>query len=382
MSQVPTRLGQFDLDLHRAAAPDPRCNACWSPYSVTATLGSACAVARGRTAQELRAALTGNDPDADTPDLEALARALTLATEPGGGAELAATGAAWLREDVTAADGVREALASWPSTALRAFGADLAQARRAINAEVADATRGLIPELLGEGALTGQTYALLVAALYLRAAWRHPFATEATRPRRFDTPSGPVDVPTMETVTELEYADTGRWQVVTLPGEGTEGTEGTEGGVEANILLPSGPIGQAEASLTGAELDDLLRTHPARRIRLRLPRLRVQWRHDLADPLQAIGVRALFDADLADLTGLTPVRPVWVSKVLHQAVLRLDEQGMEGAAATALVVAGRALAPPPEEPLLVAVDRPFLLLVRHRRSGVRYFFARVTDPSS
>jgi serpin B len=41
----------------------------------------------------------------------------------------------------------------------------------------------------------------------------------------------------------------------------------------------------------------------------------------------------------------------------------------------------RALLMTPPEPLLVEVDRPFLLLVRHRRTGAIYFMARVTDPS-
>ena len=61
------------------------------------------------------------------------------------------------------------------------------------------------------------------------------------------------------------------------------------------------------------------------------------------------------------------------------AVLRVDEQGLEGAAATAAVVSLTAAAPP-SRPVVVRLDRPFLLLVRHRRSGEVYFLARVADP--
>lgn len=356
----------FLLALHRGAAPAADQGVCWSPYSVVAALGLATAVARGATRDEVLAAVTGGS------ELNAAARLLGLAADLGDGAELALASSAWLREDAEPADGVTEALARWPAAALHRFGADLDRARRAINADVADTTRGLVPELLGAGELDPRTVAVLVSALYLRTGWVHEFDEPATAPRRFHAPSGPVDVPTMELVADLEYAGTGRWQVVTLP---------AAGGVAATVLLPRGPLPDAEAELDGAELDDLLAPRTSRRVRLRLPRLRLDWRADLADALCAAGIRALFDPDRADLTGLTPVRPAWVSKVIHQAVLRIDERGLEGAAATSVAVHARALGPPPAEPLPVEVNRPFLLVVGHPRTGSIYFLARVTDPS-
>jgi serine protease inhibitor len=366
VSRPITRRWDFLLALHRAAAPDPARDMCWSPYSVSAALGLAAAAARGATRDEVLAVLTGG------ADVETCARLLSLAAGPGGGAELALASTAWLRADATVADGFPEALAPWPAAALRTFGPDPDQTRRTINADVAECTRGLIAELLGANALTAETVALLVNALYLRTAWLHQFDPDATRPRPFHAPTGPVEVPTMELVAELGQAGTGRWQVVTLP---------ALGGVDTTVLLPHGPLDAAEEALTGDELDDLLTPHPSRRVRLRLPKLGMSWGDDLSDALRACGVRTLFDPDRADLSGLTPMRPTWVSKVIHQAVLRIDEHGMEGAAATAMTIAGRALGPPLAEPLLVAVDRPFLLLVSHRGTGSIYFLARVTDPS-
>lgn len=358
------------LALHRAAAPDPARDLCWSPYSVSAALGLAATAARGPSRDEVLAALTGG-PDGGG-DVRACARLLSLAAEPGGGAELAQAGTAWLREDAAVTDGFTEALAPWPSAALRTFGPDLEHARHAINAEVSESTRGLIPELLGRGALDPEIVAVLVSALYLKTAWVHGFDPDATMPRRFDAPTGTAEVPAMELVAELGYARTEGWQVLTLPALGT---------VDATVLLPNGPLEVAEAALTGEELGGLLQPHPARRVRLRLPKLDMSWGDDLTEALRISGVRTLFDPDLADLSGLTPMRPTWVSKVIHKTVLRIDEHGLEGAAATAMAIAGRALGPPPAEPLLVEVDRPFLLLVTHRSTGSIYFLARVTDPS-
>jgi serpin B len=60
-------------------------------------------------------------------------------------------------------------------------------------------------------------------------------------------------------------------------------------------------------------------------------------------------------------------------------VLKLDEQGLEGAAATAIMM--RVVWASREEPLPVLVDRPFLLVIRHANAKAVYFLARVTDPS-
>lgn len=367
MSAATDALLDFVIGLHRAVAPDPDRGACWSPYSVAVALGLAATAARGSTREELLRVLTGA-PDGP---IEGLAEVLSEAAElDPDDAELHLASTAWLREDLDVADGFVAALARWPSGAVREFGTDLRQARQQINADVAETTRGLIQELLGDGVLGPRTVAVLVSALYLKAPWTDPFDQKATHPRRFSAPSGPVEVPTMELVAELGYARTDRWQVVTLP---------ARDGVEAVILLPHGPLGAAEAALSTAEL----RAAPSavRRVRLRLPRLRLEWSTRLSGPLAALGAGELFDRDRADLTGLTPQRPAWVDEVVHRSVLRIDEQGLEGAAATAVIVAMRALVKPPPEPMLVEVDRPFLLLIRHQRTGAIYFLARVTDPS-
>ncbi len=81
----------------------------------------------------------------------------------------------------------------------------------------------------------------------------------------------------------------------------------------------------------------------------------------------------------ADLSGLSPDERLFVDHVIHEAVLRIDEQGLEGAAATAVMIRpGRS--PRPTDPVVVTVDRPFLLAVRHARSKAIYFLAQVARP--
>ncbi|WP_020660890.1 serpin family protein [Amycolatopsis benzoatilytica] len=349
----------FALALHGATA-SPGADACLSPYSAASALSLAQRAARGRTADELAAVL-----GADQGEL------LHAAAEVGEEAQLAIANTLWASDRITVSESFRAELAGWPGSKVETapFATDPEGARQRINADVEQTTQGLIPELLPEGAIHPLTRASLVNALYLKTAWRHPFAKHATKDADFHMPDGVRRVPTMHLDESVGYAHESDWQVVRLQ---------ADGGIEATVLLPDNDLATAEPELTRAKLRTLLESPSPRKIQLSLPKISLDLRAGLDRALQGLGVAALFTPD-ADLTGLSPDRPLWVDSILHQAVLRLDEEGLEGAAATAMQM--RTMALMHSEPLEVRVDRPFLLLVRHRESGAVYFIARVVRPA-
>lgn len=347
------------LSVQRAAAGDGG-DACFSPYSIAGALDLVARAANGRTSDELRA-LLGEGQD----------ELLRVAAEVGDRAEFAVANTLWASDRITIDDAFLADLVAQPGGKAETapFATDPGGARELINADVDRTTHGLIPQLLPEGAIHADTRASLVNALYLKAGWRYPFPEQATAPAPFHSPGGPHDVPTMHLVETIGYADEAGWQVVTLP---------AQGGVEAVILLPGEDLATAEAALDGRFLQRLLESPRRQKVRLSLPKISLDVRTDLDPALHRLGVRELFTPD-ADLTGLSPDRPLWVDSVLHQAVLRLDEQGLEGAAATAVQM--RTMSLVVAEPVVVTVDRPFLLLVRHAATGAVYFSARVVRPA-
>jgi serine protease inhibitor len=361
----------FTLALHRAAAPDLRANACWSPYSVASALGLIAMGANGLTRDELALLLLGDK----SGDPRALGRLLTSAShlEPARRDDdepmLAVANTLWADERIQIRESYVDELVEWPNGSVQAAPLRKApeEARELINREVAEITRNLIPELVPPGAIDSDTVAALVNALYLKCAWRNRFAEDATRPRPFHGPGGMIDVPTMELTETIGYAATGGWQVVSLP---------AVGGVRAVVLLPDADLATAEPALDADSLTRLLDAPRAAKVRLRLPRVDVSMQAELTPPLNRLGVRAVFTDD-ADLSGISSDR-LAVQAVLHEAVLKVDEQGFEGAAATAVMM--RMVSMDVSEPVTVDVDRPFLLLVQHAGTGVIYFAARVVDP--
>jgi len=73
--------------------------------------------------------------------------------------------------------------------------------------------------------------------------------------------------------------------------------------------------------------------------------------------------------------------PLFVSAVLHQAFLEVNEKGTEAAAATAVVMtrSARPVQAVPFVPTFRA-DRPFLFLIRDGSSGAILFMGRFVRP--
>jgi serpin B len=82
----------------------------------------------------------------------------------------------------------------------------------------------------------------------------------------------------------------------------------------------------------------------------------------------------------ADFKGITG-ESLFISAVIHQALVEVDEVGTEAAAATA-IVAVTAAAPQldPPKPVVFRADHPFLFAIRNQATGEVLFLGRVDNP--
>lgn len=359
---------EFSLNLHHQLAPPVDRSFCWSPYSVVSALGLAAGAAGGQTRAELDTMLKSSVRLAELR--EWLSSAAELNQKASNPPQLAVANTLWAHEDIPIHDSFLRDLEQWPGSAVRnaPFRADPDTARRLINDDVSETTRGLIPELLAPGAVEPNTVAALVNALYLKVSWQEAFDEHATEQRPFHAPGGEHDVPTMRVTRNFGYAARDGWQVVSLP---------AIGGVEAVVLMPDDGLAAAEPQLTPDLLERLVSSPEKRRLELSLPKFDVSASAELNAALATLGVRTLFTRQ-ADFSVLTDF-PLQVSTVQHESVLRIDENGLEGAAATAVMMRLTSIVKE-DDPLRVHIDRPFVFLVRHRETGALYFVARVTDP--
>jgi serpin B len=373
-------INAFGLDLYHVAAAGEAGNLVLSPASIAVALGMARAGARGETAEEIDAVLHDAASDEHAAWLNSLDTALASRTgtfEDLEGQEqeisLRIANAPFAQRGMTLEGAYLEALATRFGTGLRLvdyIGAT-EDARETINGWVADQTEDRIPELLAPGVLTNLTRLTLVNAIYLKAAWATPFNPDATEPGPFTRPDdSTVEVPLMRLGESLPYAQGEGWRAVELPYIGGE--------LAMTVMVPD-DLATFETSLTADAFDAITAELADRPVALSLPRFSTESKLGLADALRVLGMPLAFDPDLADFSGITTEETLFISDVIHQANIDVDEEGTEAAAATAVVMEATGA---PMEPVTLVVDRPFLFALRDTTTGAIVFLGRVTDPSS
>jgi serpin B len=294
----------------------------------------------------------------------------------------------WVQSGLPLEPGFTAAVAAAAAVAVRDadFRRAAEQARREINQFIAEQTAGKISDLLSPGVVSAATSLILASAVYLKAAWAHPFPVGATQDAAFylnpghPDPGTQVTVPTMRVRARLRYLRADGYQAVELPYAGAR--------LGMVIVLPdpapgpaSGDPSDPDLGLADLDLGGLRAGLAPRQVSLALPRFKVTSGFALRPVLAALGMPLAF-TDEADFSGITTAQRLRIDEVVHQAYIDVNEAGTEAAAATALVMTASARFMNPEPPVEMIVNRPFRFALTDLRSGLPLFLGRVTDPAA
>ncbi|OFW64012.1 MAG: hypothetical protein A2135_03870 [Actinobacteria bacterium RBG_16_67_15] len=248
------------------------------------------------------------------------------------------------------------------------------EARVAINAWVADETNDRITDLIPQGAIDELTRLVLVNAVYLDATWARPFDPEVT----FDAPFFRLDGTEVSVATMHAYQMTSQyaagdgWQAIDLPYTGDE--------LSMVIVVPdSGRFAEVEALIAVGLLGEVRTALDTAIVDLSLPKFEMRNQLSLVEALRSLGIAQAFDPGVADFTGISTEDQLYVSDVIHEAFIAVDEAGTEAAAATAVIIGTTSL---PTDIVSLEIDRPFLFFLQDRTTGAVLFLGRVVDPSA
>lgn len=344
-------------------------NAAISPFSAAVALGMTANGAAGVTAEQMLAVLGASD----VASLDDGLNALTAHVESLAGSKVALDSA----NQVFGQRGT-----DWEAPFLdalaRSFGAGVREvdfegatetARTAINAWTAEQTHDLIEEIVPPDTLDSATRMVLVNALYFKAPWLEPFEESATRDQPFHLGSGEsVDVPMMNG--HASCTEGSGWRAAHLPYAGDR--------LAMTLVLPDAEVPEGvDAIIAGGGLADLLAPGSAS-VALTMPKFGFLVGAPLTPALETLGMVSAFDPDAADFSAMTSDEQLYVSAVLQQVFIAVDEAGTEAAAATAVVAtAGSAPGDPPEP---VVLDRPFVFVIHDVEHGTPLFVGKVADP--
>ena len=373
---VRAAMDAFSADLYRVLARE-KGNVILSPFSVEVALAMTRAGAVGDTASQMDRVLHA----ALAKDLSAGFNAIdqALAKRPGKykvgeqtlELELGTANRIWGQKDFSFE-------AAFLDTLARDYGAGMQivdyktaheAARRTINDWVAARTKDRIKDLIPPGVIDALTRLVLTNAIYMKAAWLHPFDDAA--PGSFHRMDGSVVQAQLMRLSEaLAYGAGGDYQAVRLP---------YVGGLSMVVIVPAaGTLDSLERSLDGAMLRRIANGLSSAQVTLSMPKFSFRSNALLKDALSEMGMDVAFSGR-ADFSGMTKQEPLMIADVIHQAFIAVDEMGTEAAAATAVVMRATSA---PQRPVELRIDRPFLFLIQDDETGAILFMGRLVDPSA
>jgi len=373
---------RFAFDLYHTLAGDPEYgdrNIFFSPFSISTALAITYEGARGETADEIQSVFYFPDNQSilrsGYSDLNARINSqLNTYT-------LRTANALW-------AEQTHPFLPDYINTADRNYAAKTTnmdfihqpeESRITINSWVEDQTEDRIKDLIPRGVIDSNTALVITNAIYFKGMWVKQFDPALTRDAEFQTGSGAtVQVPMMQRTDDaavFRYAETDKLQVLEMPYESGSGTE-----LSMLVLLPrENDTAGITQSLDVGTLQEIRQSLAFRIVRVYFPKFTMETKYFLPRTLSAMGMPSAFISG-ADFSGMDGSRDLFITNVIHQAFVDVNEEGTEAAAATAVIM-GKGAAPSEEKVPVFRADHPFIFIIQDEETGNILFMGRMSDPA-
>jgi serine protease inhibitor len=237
-----------------------------------------------------------------------------------------------------------------------------------INKWISDATKKKIEKMV-DSPISSDIVMYLINAIYFKGDWTKQFDKKNTFDAQFHAGDGSTrQVMMMSRNGKVEYGQGDGFKAVRLPyGSGK---------MSMYCILPEDTVSISEfiAGLD-AEQWNIIRDSISERdeVQLQLPRFKLEYGiKSLNDSLTALGMGEAF-MDTADFSGIR--EGICISRVLHKAVIEVNEEGSEAAAVTVVEIKETAAA----EPLTFIADRPFVFVIADDDTGTILFMGKLYD---
>jgi serpin B len=243
--------------------------------------------------------------------------------------------------------------------------------REAINRWVEKVTAARVRDVLPQGSITAGTVATLANTVYLKAPWSTEFDPDRTRPRDFHLLDG--------SRVSCDMMEKHQMRARAAQVDGVELLELTFLGRNLSMLVmmpPREEFARFEEGLGSERLRSYVDALRPEMLTVLMPRFQVRTAVPLERVLGDLGLAPAF-ATSGDFSRMRKGDPPFrLSRVVHEAFLKVNEEGAEAAAFTGgMVVFGGAV-----EERMVVLDHPFLVVIRNAATGAVVFLGRLLRP--
>ncbi len=287
----------------------------------------------------------------------------------------------WCREGMQFKDSFFERCNAYFDAELRSLDFNLPDAGDTINAWVSEKTHGRIQEIVAKR-IPDIVVMYLLDAIYFLGTWKDEFDPAYTADDRFTLADGsrvpcrlmkrpgPEPEPGTYILSDFVYYSDDSLQIVDLPyGDSlfTMTVVLPKPGVSLDMLI---------SDLTPEQWEWWTGSMKNCQGRLLLPKFELEYGTGLLDALTNMGMGIAFGAG-ADFSGMADMA-LFISDVRHKTYMRVDEQGTEAAAVTVVDIATGIT--PDCWSFTMAVQRPFLIVIRENVANTIIFLGKIADP--
>ncbi|KAM6202683.1 kallistatin-like [Rhynchocyon petersi] len=363
---------------HLMASEFPGKNIFFSPVSISAALSMLSLGTRATTQTQLLQVLGFNLTEISESDIhqdfQCLLHSLNLASDT---LETSMGNALFLSKELQPLQKfLNDTMVFYKSHLFHTNFFDSVGAMNLINDHVKKETKGKIENLVSQ--LSRETAMVLVNFIYFKALWEKPFTQSKTAPQDFHVDERTtVRVPMMWQNNHFHWYLNDRYLPCSVLKMNYEGDA-----VAFFILPDQGEMEKIEAALTPQMLtrwNNLLqkRIYVYRKLELYLPKFSISGFYELDQILPKLGFTELF-SERANLSGITEMIKLKMSKSFHKAVLDVNEVGTQAAAASSFSAVFRSF---PKSPRVLKFNRPFFVVIFSTETQSILFMGKIIDPT-
>ncbi|NXP09365.1 OVALX protein, partial [Thinocorus orbignyianus] len=231
-----------------------------------------------------------------------------------------------------------------------------------------------IQDILVSGSVDFDTALAIVNAIYFKGTWKTAFKEEDTQEMPFNVTeqeSRPVQMMYQNSTFKVAVVAAEKMKILELPY--------ASGQLSMLVLLPDDISGleQLENKISFEKLREW--TSPnvmeKRRVKVYLPRIKIQEKYNLTSVFKALGMTDLFSPS-ANLSGISSAKNLKISEAVHEAYMEVNEEGIE-MAGSAEVMGDTKYSSELEE---FRADHPFLFFIKHNPTNSILFFGKYCSP--
>ncbi len=243
-----------------------------------------------------------------------------------------------------------------------------------INNWIKDKTKGKIDKMVGE--IKPLQVMFLINAIYFKGEWVKKFDEAATKKDDFFLSDGSIiKVNMMSTSGRFNYFEEEDFKAARFP-------YGKDR-VAMYIFLPkeNASLDSFIKTLNREKWDEYVnKFQPVYDLEVKLPKFKIEYgTKRLNGVLTKLGMGVAFSVNNANFKGISS-RQIYIDYIDHKAVIEVDEEGTEAAAATVAGFKSRGMEISRPKPTFF-VNKPFFFVIRDDMSGSILFMGVITEPN-